>query len=63
VQMTANPGVAEVPISWFSHTLKRFSFCYVELIFLAIGLRLLGLVEPFVFQVIIDRILPFQRTL
>ncbi|WP_372426258.1 peptidase domain-containing ABC transporter [Salinarimonas chemoclinalis] len=27
----------------------------------AICLRLLGLVEPFVFQVIIDRVLPFQR--
>jgi len=33
----------------------------VELIFLAICLRLIGLVEPFVFQVIIDRILPFER--
>ena len=28
---------------------------------IAIGLRLLGLVEPFVFQTIIDRVLPFQR--
>ena len=61
MQVTATPGIAEIPISWFSATLKRFSVCYVELIFLAIALRLLGLIEPFVFQVIIDRILPFQR--
>nr|WP_281378359.1 peptidase domain-containing ABC transporter [Yoonia ponticola] len=31
------------------------------MVFLAICLRLIGLVEPFIFQVIIDRILPFQR--
>ena len=28
---------------------------------IAVVLRLLGLVEPFVFQTIIDRVLPFQR--
>jgi subfamily B ATP-binding cassette protein HlyB/CyaB len=51
----------EVPLSWFGGALWKFAPLFVELIFLAICLRLLGLVQPFVFQVIIDRILPFQR--
>ncbi|WFE75756.1 peptidase domain-containing ABC transporter [Roseinatronobacter sp. S2] len=51
----------EIPLSWFGKTLWKFTPFYLELIFLAICLRLLGLVEPFIFQVIIDRILPFQR--
>ncbi|TGQ36548.1 peptidase domain-containing ABC transporter [Mesorhizobium sp. M00.F.Ca.ET.216.01.1.1] len=33
----------------------------VEIVVVAIVLRLLGLVQPFVFQTIIDRVLPFQR--
>lgn len=32
-----------------------------ETMVIAVVLRLLGLVEPFVFQTIIDRVLPFQR--
>jgi len=51
----------EIPLSWFGKTLWKYLPFYVELIFLAICLRLIGLVEPFIFQVIIDRILPFQR--
>jgi len=51
----------EIPLSWFGKTLWKFTPLYVELVFLAICLRLIGLVEPFIFQVIIDRILPFQR--
>lgn len=54
-------NAVEIPLSWFGKTLWKFTPLYVELIFLAICLRLLGLVEPFIFQVIIDRILPFQR--
>ncbi len=50
-----------VPLSWFGKTLWKFTPLYVELVFLAICIRLLGLVEPFIFQVIIDRILPFER--
>lgn len=52
---------SEVPLSWFGKTLWKFSPLYIELILLATCLRLIGLVEPFIFQVIIDRILPFQR--
>lgn len=55
----ANGG--EIPLSWFGKTLWKFTPHYAELVFLAICLRLIGLVEPFIFQVIIDRILPFQR--
>jgi ATP-binding cassette, subfamily B, bacterial HlyB/CyaB len=51
----------QVPFSWFGKTLWKFTPLYVELVFLAICTRLLGLVEPFILQVIIDRILPFER--
>lgn len=51
----------EVPLSWFGNTLWKFTPLYVELIVLAVCIRLLGLVEPFILQVIIDRILPFER--
>ena len=51
----------EVSLAWFGRTLWKFSPLYVELAFMAVCLRLIGLVEPFIFQVIIDRILPFQR--
>lgn len=51
----------EIPLSWFTKTLWKYTPLYVELVFIAICLRLIGLVEPFIFQVIIDRILPFQR--
>jgi subfamily B ATP-binding cassette protein HlyB/CyaB len=53
-------NAGEVPLSWFGKTLWKFTPLYIELLFLAICLRLIGLVEPFIFQVIIDRILPFQ---
>lgn len=59
--MTENSKAREIPLSWFGKTLWKFTPFYIELIFLAICLRLIGLVEPFIFQVIIDRILPFQR--
>ncbi len=52
---------SEIPLSWFGKTLWKFIPHYAELVFLAICIRLIGLVEPFIFQVLIDRILPFQR--
>ena len=51
----------EIPLSWFGTTLWKHAHLYVELVFLAACLRLAGLVEPFIFQVVMDRILPFQR--
>ncbi len=61
--MTPNTPIPEqgVPLSWFSTTLRKHTLLYVELTFLAVCVRLIGLLEPFVFQVVIDRILPFQR--
>ena len=56
-----NENAGEIPLSWFGKTIWKFTPLYVELLFLAICLRLIGLVQPFIFQVIIDRILPFQR--
>lgn len=58
---TKSKQTSEVLLSWFGRTLWKFTPLYLELMFLAICLRLIGLVEPFIFQVIIDRILPFQR--
>ncbi|MCE8509725.1 hypothetical protein KBY28_14845, partial [Ruegeria pomeroyi] len=58
---TGGRQAQEVPLSWFGKTLWKFTPLYVELVFLAICIRLLGLVEPFILQVIIDRILPFER--
>lgn len=51
----------EIPLSWFSETLRRYIPLYAELFFLAACLRLVGLIQPFIIQVVIDRILPFQR--
>ena len=51
----------EVPFSWFGKTLRKFIPIYAELTVIAVVLKLIGIVEPFIFQVIIDRILPFQR--
>ncbi len=61
--MTSDPSSAQkqVPFSWFGKTLWKFTPLYIELTFLATCMRLLGLVEPFILQVIIDRILPFER--
>lgn len=61
MSQTDHKNSGEVPLQWFGKTLWKFTPVYIELIFLAICLRLIGLVEPFIFQVIIDRILPFQR--
>ena len=57
----SNENAGEIPLSWFGRTLWKFTPLYIELVFLAACLRLIGLVEPFIFQVIIDRILPFER--
>jgi len=61
VSKRVGENTGEIPLSWFGQTLWRYTPFYAELLFLAICLRLIGLVEPFIFQVIIDRILPFQR--
>ncbi|QZZ37507.1 peptidase domain-containing ABC transporter [Nitratireductor kimnyeongensis] len=55
------PKEQGVPLSWFLTTLRKHIPLYAELTFLAVCVRLIGLLEPFVFQVVIDRILPFQR--
>ncbi len=59
--MLSQDSQKEVSLSWFGKTLWKFSPLYVELVFLAICQRLIGLVDPFILQVVIDRILPFER--
>jgi ATP-binding cassette, subfamily B, bacterial HlyB/CyaB len=48
-------------LSWFTQSTLRFTPLLLELAMIAIVVRLIGLVEPFVFQTLIDRVLPFQR--
>ncbi|SDA87760.1 hypothetical protein SAMN03159448_04020 [Sinorhizobium sp. NFACC03] len=50
-----------VPLSWFTKSTLKYTPLLAETMVIAIVLRLLGLVEPFVFQAIIDRVLPFHR--
>ncbi|WP_273757306.1 hypothetical protein [Bartonella sp. MM73XJBT] len=50
-----------VAFSWFTRTTKKYIYYVIELRCVAVVLRLLGLVNPFIFQAIIDRTLPFQR--
>lgn len=49
------------PLSWFTQSTFKYTPYLIELAIIAVVLRLLGLVQPFVFQAIIDRVLPFQR--
>jgi subfamily B ATP-binding cassette protein HlyB/CyaB len=54
---------AEKPasLSWFTKSTLKFTPFIIELMVIAIVIRLIGLVQPFVFQTLIDRVLPFQR--
>jgi len=58
-----NPSVGEKPaaFSWFTQTTGRYTGHIAEIAVISVVLRLLGLVQPFVFQALIDRILPYQR--
>lgn len=51
-----------ISISWFLRSIVHAKWLLLEFVFLILVVRLLGLVQPFVFQALIDRILPFQRT-
>lgn len=48
-------------LSWFTASTLKFTPHLIELLILAATVRLIGLVQPFVFQTLIDRVLPFQR--
>ncbi|UNF29487.1 hypothetical protein MNL13_01545 [Bartonella krasnovii] len=49
-----------VVFSWFTRTTKKYIYYVIKLSCVAVVLRLLSLVNPFIFQTIIDSILPFQ---
>ena len=51
--------IPHTPISWLM--LLKFTPHLFELFAIAFAIRLLGLVQPFIFQTIIDRVLPYQR--
>lgn len=48
--MSVDNNGREIPLSWFTRSLWKYTPLYIELVFLAICLRLIGLVEPFIFQ-------------
>lgn len=48
------------PLSWFTQSTSKYTPLIFELVIIIIVLRLLGLLQPFAFQSIIDRVLPFQ---
>lgn len=50
-----------VPFSKVAPFVYRYKWLLIEIAVIAIALRLLTLVEPFAFQAVIDRVLPFQR--
>ena len=50
-----------VPFSRVAPFVTRYKWLLIEIAIIAIALRLLTLVEPFAFQAVIDRVLPFQR--
>lgn len=55
-----NDDPGEIPLSWFVRTLAPFKGVFIELLFVTFCIRVLGLVEPFIFQVVIDRVIPFE---
>ncbi len=50
---------AELSFGWLWHTIGRYKGLYAQIVALAVFARLMALVEPFIFQIVIDRILPF----
>lgn len=54
-------GEKPAAFSWFTQTTGRYTGHIAEIAVISVVLRLLGLVQPFVFQALIDRILPYQR--
>ena len=48
-------------LSWFTHSISRYRYLFSELLIFAVVMRFLGIVQPFAFQAIIDRVLPYQR--
>jgi ATP-binding cassette, subfamily B, bacterial HlyB/CyaB len=59
--MSASDNSRPASLSWFTQSTFRFTPLLIELLAVAVVVRLIGLVEPFVFQTLIDRVLPFQR--
>ena len=61
----SDPGpdapVRPVPFSKVAPFVWRYKWLLAEVVLIAIVLRLLALVEPFAFQAVIDRVLPFER--
>ena len=50
-----------VPFAKVAPFVAKYKALIVEIAVISIVIRLLTLVEPFAFQVVIDRVLPFQR--
>jgi len=48
-------------LAWFAKSTLPYTPLVAEVMLTASVIRLMGLVQPFVFQTVIDRVLPFQR--
>ncbi len=48
-------------LSWFTKSTFKFTPLLLELTIIAIVVRLIGMIQSFVFQTLIDRVIPFQR--
>ncbi len=59
--MISDRSQREVSLSWFTNVLRKYTGFYVQVVFLAVCVRLFMLFEVFVFQTLVDRVLPFQR--
>lgn len=45
-----NNNGREIPLSWFTQSLWKYTPLYIELVFIGICVRLIGLVEPQLLQ-------------
>lgn len=56
-----NTGDKRLPLSWFLEDMRKHKWVIIEIIAIALLLRVLTIVIPFSFQTIIDKIIPYNR--
>ncbi len=56
-----NTSDKRLPLSWFLEDMRKYKWVVVEIIVIALLLRVLTIVIPFSFQTIIDKIIPYSR--
>ncbi len=56
-----NTSDKRLPLSWFLEDMRKYKWVIMEIIAVALLLRVLTIVIPFSFQTIIDKIIPYNR--